>query len=67
MIVSDTLECYQCGKRLCECHDHLVYDDHDFCDTGCILDYIDKDILQGEEVVSTGRYKEICACKRAEW
>ena len=67
MIVSDVMECRSCHRLLCECSEHLVYKGHDFCSTECVLDFIDSDILQGDEVVSTGRYKEICACKRAEW
>ncbi len=67
MIISDTLECFNCKKRLCECKEHLVYYGHSFCSTDCILDYIDKDIEDGGEVISEEEYKNRMKCKQAEW
>lgn len=67
MIISDELECSYCHKPLHECNEHLIFRGKSYCSTDCIYDAIDGEIEQGEEVVSTGRYKEICMCKRAEY
>jgi len=67
MIVSNELACSYCGKPLCECNDHLIFRNKSYCSTDCIMDDIDGEIEQGEEVVSTERYKEIMVCKKAEW
>lgn len=67
MIISNTLACHQCGARLCECPEHLVYDSKDFCSTDCILDYIDSDIYAGDEVISEEKYEFIEKNRLAQW
>ncbi len=67
MIVSDELECSRCKKRLCNASDHLIFRGKSYCSLACIYEDIDGEIEQGDEVLSTGRYKEISQCKKAEW
>ena len=66
-IVSNTLECESCHKLLCNCADHVVYKGHDFCSPECVLDFIDKDILRGDEVISEDEYEFREKCRLAQW
>ena len=67
MIISNTLACTTCKKRLCECPEHLVYDGKSFCSRECVLDYIDDDILLGEPVESEEQYEFIEKNRLAQW
>ena len=67
MIVSDELECSRCKKRLCNCSDHLIFRGKSYCSLDCIYEDIDGEIEQGDEVLSTGRYKEIRLCEKTDY
>lgn len=64
MIISDELCCSKCGKPLHECSDHLIFRGKSYCSLECIYEDIDNEIEQGDEVLSTARYKEMEMCRK---
>ena len=67
MIVSDTFSCCRCKKPLYAANDHLIFRGKSYCSLECIYEAIDGEIEQGDEVVSTGRYKEMEMCRKSEY